>query len=363
MQACRGLRFSPTMSPASLLLLPALFFALPAATQITFDHTDLAVPGDVVDRYRDTIPSFGPGGSGPGQLWDFSAALLHETVTTTISAVGATPYAAAFGGSNTALTDNGADFAYFNNTAASSVATGGAGDPLGLGQTIVAPFSDALTVHQFPRTFGSAFTDTYGFEVEMDGSDFGVNRVRLRHRGLVRDTTDGHGQLVTPTGTYDALRVMSTDQTTDSIWIRLFAFAPWTFFQARTGTAVTYTWLAKEGKLPVGEMAMDSLGAPARFTYSSVAPITTQVDGPRSAAALQVYPVPATDGFTLQLPPNVGYGHAEVLAADGRCVARTALGGGDRHVVATQGWPPGMYAIRVWRRDGGGPEVVRISVQ
>lgn len=346
-----------------VLLFPIIAFALPATAQITFDHTDLAVPGDAVERYRDTIPAYGPGGPGPGQLWDFSMALTHETVTTTLSTVAATPYASSFASSNLAMTDNGADFAYFNNTVASSVAMGGAGDPLNMGMEIVAPFSDPLTAHQFPRTFGSSFTDTYGFQVEADGSAFGVHSVRLRHRGFVHDTTDGHGQLITPAGTYDALRVRSTDQTTDSIWIRILSFTPWTFFQAMADTSVTYTWLAKEGKLPVAEMTFDSLGAPARFTHSSVAPITTQVGAYQRASAIHVYPVPATDGFTLQLPPGVGYERAEVLAMDGRCMAIVPLRPGDRHAVPTRGWAPGMYAVRVWRRDGPGPDVVRISVE
>lgn len=346
-----------------LCLLPALFFALPATAQITFDLSDLAGPGDAVVRYNDTLPTYGPGASGPGQVWDFSMALTHETVTSTISTVGSTPYAASFASSNLAMTNNGADYAYFNNTAASSVAMGGAGDPLAIGQTIVAPFNDPLTTHQFPRTFGSAFTDSYSFEVEVDGSAFGVHSARLRHRGFVRDTTDGHGQLITPAGTYDALRVRSTDQTTDSIWIRVLSFLPWTLFQTMADTSVAYTWLAKEGKLPVAEMAFDSLGMPSRFTHSSVAPITTGVGAHDRGMGITAYPLPARDVITLQFPRGAIYERAEVLTMDGRRMAVLPLTTGDRHDLAVHGWPAGVYAVRAWRPGGADPEVLRISVE
>jgi hypothetical protein len=360
-----GLPFisDPMSTFSRFAILPLLTLASPVGAQIVFDHTDLAVPGDVVERYRDTLPTYGPGGSGPDQLWDFSMALTHTTVTTTVSTVAATPYSADFTTSNVAMTENGTDFAFFNNTAATSLAMGGAGDPLDLGQTMVAPFSDPLTLHQFPRTFGSGFTDTYGFQVEIDGSAFGVHSVRLRHRGVVSDTTDGHGQLVTPVGTYDALRVRTVDRTTDSVWVRILSFTPWTLFQTLADTSVTYTWLAKEAKLPVAEMTLDSLGAPARFTFSSVAPISTRVAEQASDPAITVFPVPATDGFTLQVAPGADYERAEVHSMDGRCMAVWPLRAGDRHAISTRGWAPGMYAVRAWRRDSAGAEVVRISVE
>jgi hypothetical protein len=53
-----------------------------------------------------------------------------------------------------------------------------------------------------------------------------VHSVRLRHYGHVYDTTDGYGQITTPVGTYDCLRVKSTDFTVDSVWIKTLLFQP-----------------------------------------------------------------------------------------------------------------------------------------
>jgi hypothetical protein len=331
--------------------------------QITFEYDDLAVPGDVVERYVDTIPTFGPGGSGPAQVWDFSAAVPDETLITTVSTPATTPYANSFTGSNLAMTNDGVNYVYFNSTPASLIATGAAGDFLDDGQSLVVPFNPSLIAHQFPRNYGDQFSDNYAFEVVADGAAFSVHSVRLRHRGSVRDTTDAYGQITTPVGTYDVLRVKSTDFTTDSIWIRLFAFAPWTFVQATQDTLVSYTWQGKEAKLAVAEMTFDSLGAPARFTYTSILPsITTGVTG-RPGVAPAIHPVPTTDGFTITLPGTELYRLAEVVGMDGRTVATHAIGTGDRLHIATKGWVPGAYFVRLWPVADGVPHQLRAVVQ
>ena len=57
-------------------LAPALFLVcgnLNAQIQIT--SADMPIVGDEIVRYLDTLPDFSPGGSGPDQAWDFSAAI------------------------------------------------------------------------------------------------------------------------------------------------------------------------------------------------------------------------------------------------------------------------------------------------
>jgi hypothetical protein len=331
--------------------------------QITFEYADLPVPGDVVERYVDTIPTFGPGGNGGGQSWDFSTAVPRVTQITTVSNPAATPYASSFVSSNLAMTNDGVNFLYFNSTAATLIATGAAGDFLNDGQQLVIPFNPTLTIHQFPRNYGDQFSDTYAFEVVANGAAFNVHSVRLRHRGSVRDTTDAYGQITTPVGTYDALRVKSTDFTTDSIWIRLFAFAPWSLVESLADTTVSYSWLAKQTKLAVAEMTLDSLGSAARFTYTSILPsITTGIAG-RSGIAPSIHPVPTADGFTITLPSSGQFRLAEVVGMDGRTVTTHAIGTGDRLRIPTMGWAPGAYVVRLWPVANDVPYQLRAVIQ
>ncbi|MGB1317691.1 MAG: hypothetical protein ACPG5W_05770, partial [Flavobacteriales bacterium] len=43
--------------------------------QITILSSDYTEMGDEIVRYTDTIPGYGPGGSGADQTWDFSVAV------------------------------------------------------------------------------------------------------------------------------------------------------------------------------------------------------------------------------------------------------------------------------------------------
>lgn len=330
--------------------------------QITFEYGDLPLPGDVVERYVDTIPGFGPGGNGAAQNWDFSTAAPDLTVITTVSLPATTPYASGFTGSNLAMSNDGVNFLYFSSTPASLITTGVAGDLLNDGQQLVVPFNPSLTVHQFPRNFGDQFSDPYAFEVIADGAAFGVHSVRLRHRGSVRDTTDAYGQITTPIGTYDALRVKSTDFTTDSVWIRLFAFAPWSLAQTLADTTVSYSWLAKETKLAVAEMTLDSVGAAARFTYSSIPPSISTGLGARVVSTARIHPVPTRDGFTLSLDDAGTLDLVEVYSADGRFMATTSMAQLSSRWFDTTDWGAGIYLVRLWPAQGAEPTVLRAVV-
>lgn len=331
--------------------------------QIVIEATDQPVVGDEIVRYRDTIPAFGPGGSGAMQVWDFSAALLHETVTTSVVAPATTPSAASFTGSNLAMTNGDGAYLYFDLGSAAMVSTGAAGDLLGDGQNIVTVFDPSLLLHPLPRTYGDHFTDGFYFEATASGSAFGVHSVRLRHHGTVFDSTDAYGELTTPVGTYDVLRVKTTGHSVDSLWFKLLSFAPWTFFQALEDTSISYAWLAKETKMAVAEMTLDSLGAPARFVYSSVPPAITTGNDREAVAGVRVHPVPASAGFTLSLARAGSHTSATVFASDGRIVQEVPLATTGSQWVATGQWPPGLYHVRLLPVGTGPPTIVRVVVE
>jgi hypothetical protein len=332
--------------------------------QILFEYGDLAVPGDAVMRYHDTLPTNGPGPSGAGQLWDMSNAQNHFSRTTLVSSPSSTPFGGSFTTSNLATTeDDGITYAYLSSTPTSLIVRGAAGDFLGDGQQLTVPFSNTLLIHNLPRTLGHAFTDTYAFEVIAAGDAFGVHSIRLRHRGNVVDTTDGSGYLTTPVGTYSVLRVKNTDVSTDSIWVKLFSFAPWSLTQVSSGTRVTYSWLAKETKLPVGEMRVDSLGSPTRFIFTSIEPQFITGLSERLPNQLQVWPNPARGTATIILEDPSSAEQVEIYSADGRLIAAPAVNGLDRIPVDTQDWPSGCYLVRLVDHQGRSVLATRMMVE
>lgn len=321
--------------------------------QITFEYSDLPVIGDQITRYRDTMTVYGPGPSGANQEWNFPSPVTHDVITTSVLSPASTPYAGQFGGSNMAMTNDNAAFLYFSNSQNAMISTGAAGDLLGNGSNIITVFSDPLTIHNFPRQYNQNGEDTYYFEVITQ--DHGIpliHSVRLRHYGHVYDTTDGYGQITTPVGTYDCLRVKSTDFTVDSVWTKLFSFSPWALNNDFTGPGVStsYSWIAKETKLNVAELSFDSLGAPKNFTWSSIPPLTTGIAN-ADDTQIRVYPQPANDLLTVQMEDG-GFTTLELLSLDGRTVRSITVLGRDRLDVSVQGLAPGMYMLRLLPVNG-----------
>lgn len=330
------------------------------SAQISYVFSDLPVNGDLITRYRDTMTVYGPGPSGANQQWNFPSPVQHEVVTTSVIAPSSTPHASQFTSSNMAMTNDNSAYLFFSNSQSAMIATGTAGDLLQNGTNVTVPFSNTLKVHNLPRTYNDNFNDSYYFEaiannipIVILGIPTTVHSARLRHHGHVYDTTDGYGQITTPIGTYECLRVKKVDYTVDSVWTKLFSFSPWTYQSTLGGrdTITGYSWLAKETKLAVAELSFDSLGAPKVFTWSSIPPLATGITEAEDNG-LRIYPQPASGSFTIQTTSGSDYRVAELHSMDGRKVRSMALQGRDRNEMGTEGLVPGLYMLRLLPSNG-----------
>lgn len=303
-------------------LAPALFLlcgSLNAQIQIT--SADMPIVGDEIVRYLDTLPDFTPGGDGPDQSWDFSMAIQDIEQVNTFVDPASTSNGDQFGDANLALTTDGNNYTYINNSADQMTAEGFSGDPLGDGTfDIVAPFDPVLQLHQFPRQHTIAFSNSFGFDVTVDGSDFGVYQGRIKEVSSVYDTTDAYGTITTPVGTYDCIRSRNTTIRIDSIFAQLLEILPMAFVFEIVDTTVTYAWHTLETKLPVAEMIMDSAGTAASFTWSTIEPNSTGVAHTAGRDAFRLFPQPATDH--VQLVSDAPWHSVSVTDMDGREVLR-----------------------------------------
>jgi hypothetical protein len=189
------------------------------------------------------------------------------------------------------MTNDNANYLYFDQNSTNLNTLGLAGDFLGTGSPVVAPLTSGLLVHNFPRTYGSNFSDTYSTDVTFDGSSISplVSQIRFKRVGLIKDSTDAWGQMTTPFATYNTLRVKRVEYTTDSIWI-LPSFPPtWSLYQTSNDTTLNYQWFAKNEKLAVAEMTFDSLGTPKIFRWKDVA---TNGIKELTEASFELYPNP-----------------------------------------------------------------------
>jgi hypothetical protein len=320
--------------------------------QITILSTDLTSIGDVIVRHTDTVPTYGPGNAGPNQTWDFSDAINDTIVTTTVVTLGVTGFASTFSSSDYAMTTGTDSYLFFEHNANSMTTTGAAGDLLATGEQIESPFSDPLLLHEFPRTYESNYDDTYAFVTEADGAGLDlpipVYRVRLTHSGHVYDTTDAYGTLITPTGSYDALRVKTVDYTTDHLEYKLLSFSPWATFSNTSATSVSYAWHAKEEMLAIAEYAYDSIGNPARFTYSTVPPVNTVSVEETFSNSINLYPQPTT-GLLCVSGLNAGENNQfEVYSTAGKLISNGEL---NSKCIQFEGLNCGIYILRIKSQD------------
>ena len=369
-------------APQSLILImKKLYFAFTvlclagsssAQAQISYLASDLPVIGEQITRYRDTIAQYGLGPSGPNQQWSFPAPVIRETFTTSIVSPASTPNPSIFPSSNLAMTNDNVSYLYFSTSANSMLATGTAGDLLQNGSTVEVPFSNPLTVHNLPRNYDDASEDTYYFEaiaynisVPVGGLPLSVYAARLRHYGHVYDSTDGFGQITTPVGTYDCLRVKSTDHTVDSVWTKLFSFIPtWSLQPSLTGTdtSISYSWIGKESGLALAELSFDTLDNPKNFTWTSVLPLTTGIAATESNE-IQVFPQPSTGKFSATWSDNKGFRLAEVFATDGRKVIAMNITNANRLDFDLEALPSGVYLLQPSGADGKNSVVQKVMIE
>ncbi len=286
-----------------------IIFPLVGLSQITIEHTDMPQVGDVISRKADTMTMItGPGNAGANQVWNFTqlSNYIIDEITSVVSP-SSTSYGSSFPTANIAMTNDNSSYLFFEQNTTMQNVVGLAGDVLGNGTPITAPMVGGDLIHNFPRTYGSNFSDTYTIDVTVNGSSINpaISQVRFKRVGLAKDSTDAWGQITTPVGTYNSLRVKRTDFTTDSIWVQPVFPPTWSLYQTTKDTAKTFQWLAKGGKLAIAELSLDSIGTPKKFTWSLIAPVS-EINEISSNNFFDLSPNPVNNEINLRIDENNG---------------------------------------------------------
>ncbi len=226
-------------------------------------------------RNVDTMTTLNSGTSGANQSWIMTNATIHQTQATKAISPSSTPSGSSYTNSNIALTNDNLTYLYMNQSSATSLVKGAAGDLLMTGCNVNTPFSPDILLHNFPRNYNDNFNDVYGIDVTVAGSCVNqpVDQVRFKQVSTVYDYTDGWGIITTPVGKYEVLRIKRIDYAVDTTWYKLFSFSNWTMAGTKLDTTFSYSWVSKEGKLAIAELANDSNDIPKKFTWSLIEPL------------------------------------------------------------------------------------------
>lgn len=209
------------MKKIVFLFLGGLFCSTLATAQPTITHNMHGHQiGDVVEWWNMSIPADTalPGGSGPDQVWDFSAYTSSYSFSNEYVDPANTPFAAQASGSNLAVyhnIPNNDAYTFCDITGQHMLHTGGGW--IETGMELYYDFTDPVTVQTFPFSYEDEYSDGYSYSI--DYNQLGYDMV-VMISGTLSVLADAWGEIHTPLGTYgNVLRVKEVYTETVSTYI------------------------------------------------------------------------------------------------------------------------------------------------
>ncbi|PKP04154.1 MAG: hypothetical protein CVU11_05995 [Bacteroidetes bacterium HGW-Bacteroidetes-6] len=306
----------------------ALLFTMSLFAQITITQSDLPVPAQsyIVSNAVD-MGSLDYTSGGAAQIWDFSTLTPNRQDTilfeTTISSNIPVTYIASFNNpldpDHKATVCAGQDYQspmptitftdvynFYKLTSAEFI-------QVGMGATInSAPIPIQWTptdrILSLPANFGDMDTSNSAFSANIPTLGYyGEDRIRY-------NDIDGYGTVITPFGSFDALRVVSTIQIHDTLYYEAMGIG---FPVDRVETE--YKWFSNGFSVPViSVIERSGMGAGVTITYLDSARSLGVEEA--SLSQIHIFPNPATDYCNLNVPENLFPAQVQIFDAFGRLV-------------------------------------------
>ena len=269
-----------------------------ANAQITITTDDAPAFGEVYANAIDTLLGdidVGPA-SAEAQTWSFLNLNAHEAFTNTVVMPSETPSADLFPSATFAFEGSNGLYSFAQVTADALLTLGGSA-PGPNGQIFTAAFDPGQQLLSLPATYGTTFDSEFGFTLEIDGSEFGADSVRIIEHGTVDAEVDAFGEITLPAGTFEVLRQRSVVTTADSIYVKILG--SFILVDVIEETTVTYEWWGQDGLGPVCNIDFDTDGNPISATYlQAINPGNEPPMADFSAALLSDGQVQFTDAST-----------------------------------------------------------------
>lgn len=289
----------------SILLFLILVLSYAGISQITIDQDDMPQSGDTI-RLSSAIDfgSINYEETGDNFIWDFSELSFFSQRVDTFVSVSQTPwlYQLAFlFSANLASPGQNFDqlpgfevsdyFNYFKNTSSEFKS-------VGFGVTmnsipIPNKFDDPDIIYRFPISPGDSDSSLSNYDLSIPGLGYyGGWKKRINF-------VDGWGELTTPYGTFETIRIRSEIIQYDSLYIDSLGFG---IPILRNFTE--YKWLGKDFGLPLCTVTDDGLIPTIEYIDSVRSFITTSIKINSQDIAISVQPNPFRHSFTINLPGN-----------------------------------------------------------
>jgi hypothetical protein len=310
-----------------LITMAALSFSANAQTAITLTENDIISVGNVAYLVTDTAPvsamSTQAIQSGANVTWDFTKVNSHVSDEITFVTPSSTTYGSYFPQSNLCAVTKSTGFnAYFTSSTNSFVMTGIVGDLLEMGVNVKAFFTPGQTLMEFPSTYQSTFNSPYTatakeYYGKTENVDIGgilfpvfVDSVSAKYEYTVSSEIDGYGTVITPQGSYSALRQKLVETEVDSQYAYVQGMG-WFLVDATTYTTNRLRWWANGVGYALAECKLNTNKTKIKgeFQYvSDTDPVVTSIAGIDFDDDIMSFPNPASDQIQfINLPEKAAY--------------------------------------------------------
>jgi hypothetical protein len=292
--------------------------------QITIDQSDMPGSGDTIRKSTAlNMNQYDFDQTGEGITWDFSELQpISQTVDTFIK-VTETPIfywpffltisnlASPVGNSPFEQLPLNEVYNFFKNSSADFRDVGFAATIFGI--PLPFKFDNPDILYDFPVDYGNTDSSHSGFQFSIPDIGFiMVDRNRT-------NTVDGWGNLITPYGTFEVLRLRSEVQEYDSLYLD----------SLNLGIPVNlvyteYKWLAKGQKIPLLKVTENMLGQVIEYV-DTIRDISLGIDEEIShgSRVFNIYPNPAREWINIELSSNItGNIEFTIYNLEGRVIAQ-----------------------------------------
>lgn len=350
--------------------LAALAVSAYAQNAITLTETDIISVGNTAYLVTDTATvskiSSEAIKSGANVTWDFSGLHAHVSDQVDFVAPSSTNYGSYYSQSNLcAITQSTGYNAYFNSSTSGFVMTGIVGDLLENGMNVKAFLTPGQTLMEFPSTYQSKFSspfvatvkEYYGKYETIDINGFQlpvyVDSVSAVYTYSVESEIDGYGTMITPIGSYNALRQFVTETEVDSQFAYVQGMG-WIAVDIQTYTTYRLRWWANGIGYALVECKLNNNKTKVKgeVQYVSSTNIVTSIAGIDFDDEILMYPNPAQSSLRFS---NLPKGAEQLVISDitGKEIDQLDMNGTNNdYDLETNSFNNGVYFYTILNENG-----------
>ena len=363
----------------NLLLLLVSFLSINLTSQITITSTNVPVSGDTCRYSSASLSSVGDyTATGASYVWDFSALDSTGQGIRKFQPSLSTPYFFYFPmpkyGEKTVdsvplpnitgfpITIKNI-YSFYKKNGTTSFNSEGLGltmSGIPIGTTPQGNNDDEL--YFFPLNYLNHDSSTFKFSTPT----FSAIPFTYTKKGYRITDVDGYGTITTPYGTEACLRVVTTQYSTDSIYI---AALPAGFNAFKFPNYVrSYQWLTLGEKIPYLEVSGNLIGTiftPTQARYRDKIRSFVGIKEENSTLALSVFPNPSTGQLTIITLKNNEVIKAEITDLQGKIIFSKDLTNSseivNQHQINVTSLAKGLYILNLTNLSG--KQSLKISIQ